>query len=68
MCDHSGIRSHQIGRIELKREFSFFEVARGAADKVRHSLKDVQFDGRRVKVSDAGNPKKHSQGGRPAAC
>jgi ATP-dependent RNA helicase DeaD len=68
VCDHSGIRSHQIGRIELKREFSFFEVARGAADKVRHSLKDVQFDGRRVKVSDAGNPKKHSQGGRPAAC
>jgi ATP-dependent RNA helicase DeaD len=24
VCDHSGIRSQQIGRIELKREFSFF--------------------------------------------
>jgi ATP-dependent RNA helicase DeaD len=55
VCDHSGIRSQQIGRIELKREFSFFEVARGAADKVRHSLKDVQFDGRRVQVRDAGH-------------
>ncbi len=53
VCDHSGIRSQQIGRIELKREFSFFEVARGAADKVRRNLKDVQFDGRRVQVRDA---------------
>ncbi|MDX2451215.1 DEAD/DEAH box helicase [Desulfosarcina sp.] len=60
VCDHSGIRSRQIGRIELKREFSFFEVARAAADKVRRSLKDVPFDGRRVQVKDAGN--KHSQG------
>jgi ATP-dependent RNA helicase DeaD len=55
VCDHSGIRSQQIGRIELKREFSFFEVARGAADKVRRSLKDVPFDGRRVQVKDAGH-------------
>jgi len=55
VCDHSGIRSQQIGRIELKREFSFFEVARAAADKVRRSLKDVPFDGRRVQVRDAGD-------------
>jgi ATP-dependent RNA helicase DeaD len=55
VCDHAGIRSRQIGRIELKREFSFFEVARPAADKVRRSLKDVPFDGRRAQVRDAGN-------------
>ena len=60
VCDHSGIRSQQIGRIELKREFSFFEVASTAADKVRRNLKDVPFDGRRVQVRDAGN--KRSQG------
>ena len=67
VCDHSGIRSQQIGRIELKREFSFFEVARGAADKVRRSLKDVQLDGRRVTVSDAGHKKNGSRGDRRAA-
>ena len=55
VCNHSGIRSQQIGRIELKREFSFFEVARGVADKVRRSLKEVPFDGRRVQVRDAGH-------------
>jgi ATP-dependent RNA helicase DeaD len=61
VCDHSGIRSHQIGRIELKREFSFFEVARSAADKVRHRLKDVQLDGRRVQVRDAEHGKATSR-------
>ena len=55
VCDNAGIRSRQIGRIELNRDFSFFEVARAAADKVRRSLKDVPFDGRRVQVRDAGN-------------
>jgi ATP-dependent RNA helicase DeaD len=59
VCNHSGIRSQQIGRIELKREFSFFEVARGVADKVRRSLKEIPFDGRRVQVRDAGH--KHHQ-------
>ncbi len=67
VCDQSGIRSHQIGRIELNREFSFFEVARGAADRVRRSLKNVQFDGRRVQVKDAGHKHPRSKGDRVAA-
>ena len=61
VCDHAGIRSRQIGRIELKREFSFFEVARAAADKVRRSLKDVPFDGRRVQVRDAGDKRSQAK-------
>ena len=67
VCDQSGIRSHQIGRIELKREFSFFEVARGVADKVRRRLKDVQLDGRRVQVRDAGRKKPQGREERRAA-
>lgn len=67
VCDHSGIRSGQIGRIELKREFSFFEVVRGAAAKVRRSLKDVQLDGRRVQVRDAGCKKSPDRRDRFAA-
>ena len=67
VCNHSGIRSQQIGRIELKREFSFFEVAVGAADKVRRSLKDVPFDGRRVQVRDAGSMNPQGKGQRVAA-
>lgn len=67
VCDQSGIRSHQIGRIELKREFSFFEVARGAADQVRRSLKDVQLDGRRIQVRDAGRKQPSDKWDRRAA-
>lgn len=67
VCDHTGIRSHQIGRIELKREFSFFEVARNAGDKVLRKLKDVQLDGRRVQVRDAERNKPRSKRGRRAA-
>ncbi|MBT8341815.1 MAG: DEAD/DEAH box helicase [Desulfatitalea sp.] len=65
VCDHAGIRSQQMGRIELKREFSFFEVADSAAQKVLRSMNDVRLDGRRVQVRDA----KHKKGStRQARC
>ncbi len=67
VCDHAGIRSSQIGRIELKREFSFFEVAGGAADNVRRRLKNVQLDGRRVQVKDAGRRQARGKRNRRAA-
>jgi len=53
VCDHAGLSARQIGRIELKREFSFFEVARDDADIVLQRLKGIRFDGRKVKVSAA---------------
>jgi ATP-dependent RNA helicase DeaD len=62
VCDHAGIRSSQIGRIELKREFSFFEVSGDAAESVRQRLKNVRMDGRRVQVKTAG--KQHIPGKR----
>ncbi len=50
ICDHSGIRSHMIGQIDLKREFSFFEVEQRAAGKVSQGIKNARLDGRSVKV------------------
>ncbi len=50
ICDHSGIRSNKIGEIDLKREFSFFEVEQRVADKVRKSIKNARLDGRAVKI------------------
>lgn len=67
VCDHARIRSNQIGRIELKREFSFFEVAGSAADTVRHRLKNVQMNGRRVQVKDAGRKQSIGKSNRRAA-
>jgi len=50
ICDHSGIRSNKIGQIDLKREFSFFEVEQRVAEKVRQSIKNARLDGRAVKI------------------
>jgi len=48
VCDTSGISSKNIGRIELKREFSFFDVDKRVASKVLNSLRGVTLDGRKV--------------------
>ena len=53
VCDSSGISSKKVGRIELKREFSFFDVEKSVAKRVLHSLKGVKLDGRKVQVKFA---------------
>lgn len=50
ICDRSGIRSNMIGQIDLKREFSFFEVEQRAAGRVHQSVKNARLDGRTVKI------------------
>ncbi|RLC30262.1 MAG: ATP-dependent helicase [Deltaproteobacteria bacterium] len=52
VCDQSGIRSDMIGQIDLKREFSFFEVEQQAAGRVRRSVRNARFDGRAVRVRE----------------
>jgi ATP-dependent RNA helicase DeaD len=60
ICDHCGIRSRMIGQIDLKREFSFFEVAEQAAGKVCQSVKNARLDGRAVQVREVSKSKKKS--------
>ena len=54
----AGIGSNMIGAVDLKREFSFFEVERSAAGKLRNSFENVVVDGRRVEVREAERDKK----------
>ena len=58
VCDKSRISSSKLGRIELKREFSFFDVEKSVAKKVLKSLKGVTLDGRKVRARFAENDKK----------
>lgn len=51
VCDKSGIKSNHIKKIDVLREFSFFEVESGYADVVISSMKNVNFDGKKVSVS-----------------
>ncbi len=53
LCDQSGINNAQIGKIEILREFSFFEIDNHVADTVLKSMKHAKLDGRDVMVQPA---------------
>ena len=50
VCDKAGISSQKLGRIDLKREFSFFDVEKSVAQRVLKSLKGVTLDGRKIRA------------------
>lgn len=51
VCDSTGIKSKNIRKIDILREFSFFEVESGVADRVVSTMKNVNFDGKKLSVS-----------------
>ena len=53
LCDQTGITNSQIGKIEILREFSFFEIDHQVADAVLKSMKNAKLDGRDVMVQFA---------------
>lgn len=53
IASKTGIGINMIGAVDLKREFSFFEVERSAAKKIRDAFENVVLDGRRIQVRDA---------------
>ncbi|MBS3769397.1 MAG: DEAD/DEAH box helicase [Bacteroidales bacterium] len=52
--DHTKDRKIKIGDIELKDNFSFFEVETKHTDKILHSLHNNTYKSRRLKVEVAG--------------
>ena len=61
----------EVGRIDLMKSFSFFEVPDGEADRVLHGLSGVQVKGRKVNVEvatgeahEAGDGKSNRRSGR----
>jgi ATP-dependent RNA helicase DeaD len=67
VCDQTGIRSSMIGGIELNREFSFFEVEKSSAKKVRKGFNNAKLDGRSVQVQKVFKNKKQSSGAKRAS-
>lgn len=53
ICDQSGIRSHKIGVIDIKREFTFFDIDSSVAERVRHAFRHVSLEGRKITVDYA---------------
>jgi len=66
ICDKSGIRSNMIGRIDLNRTSSFFEVEQNAAEMLEGFFNNATLDGRPVQVRKVFKKTKHRKGERRA--
>ena len=58
VCEQAGIGSDKIGQIQLKREYTLFDVEKQLASKVVKSLKGARLDKRKVEIrfADSGKP------------
>ncbi|MEY3405186.1 MAG: hypothetical protein RL161_616, partial [Bacteroidota bacterium] len=50
ICDRTGIKGKDIGKIELKGAYSFFEVDKQSTENVRKHLHGFEFRGRIVRI------------------
>lgn len=50
ICDFGEIKKAQIGKIDLKGAYSFFELEKGLAEKVFKGFEDVEVRGRAVRL------------------
>lgn len=46
ICTGTGISSNQIGRIDVQRAFSFFEVDKSVADKILPKMEEGTYEGK----------------------
>lgn len=54
VCERAGISSRQIGRIDIGKDASYFEVEGGLARHVFHAMKGATLDGQRLFVEMQG--------------
>lgn len=53
ICDLAGISSGEVGRIDMKDEFSFFEVKSDVAKNTFESFKNQEWEGKRLRIEVA---------------
>ena len=59
VCENCGVKSNQIGAIDLGRDSSFFEVSKEAATAIRQGMQNLKLDGREVSIrSPSGGERK----------
>jgi ATP-dependent RNA helicase DeaD len=50
VCENCGVKSNQIGAIDLGRDTSFFEVSKEASTAIRQGMQNLKLDGREVSI------------------
>ncbi len=53
VCDNANVRGGNIGRIDMKDKFSFFEVETKFKKSILDSLSNINMDGRSLRVNEA---------------
>ncbi len=63
ICNTTNISGKSIGKIDLKGVYTFFEVENASVDKVFSGFQNAEFNGRSVRVENAGEGRGDSRGG-----
>lgn len=63
ICDNTRISGKSIGKIDVKGVYSFFEVQNEVVDKIFSGFQQIEFEGRQVRVENAGEGRGESKGG-----
>ncbi|MDQ8005637.1 MAG: DEAD/DEAH box helicase [Pedobacter sp.] len=64
VCNHGRISGKAVGKIDLKGVFSFVEVESATAETLMANFKDVQYNGREVRIEMSGDaPRSSNRGG-----
>lgn len=66
ICDRTGIKGSDVGKIDLKGVYSFFEVERKNADIARERLHGFEYRGRIVRIEVTGPDEKPRSSGKPS--
>lgn len=64
ICNTAKISGKSIGKIDLKGVFTFFEVEDAEVNRVFDGFKDIDFNGRQVRIEVSGEGGGRSEGGR----
>jgi ATP-dependent RNA helicase DeaD len=62
ICNNSKISGRNIGKIDVKGVYSFFEVMHDDVDKVTNGFKGIDFKGRPVRIEPAGEGESRAGG------
>lgn len=63
LCDNTGLKGNKIGRIDLKGVYSFFEVENDSLEQVQNAFKDLNYNGRSVRIEMSQDGDKRGGGG-----
>ena len=55
VCDSTGLKSSNVGRIDIMASFAFFDTDTEYADKVINKLNGVEYEGHKVSVEISGD-------------